>query len=485
MRKSVVALIAIVIALVAVGAAWYAMTARIPPSTTAPISTPPPTNTTAPTTTSTGAPPTASVEYAVALTDPPVVPVGTDALPMNYSGVAVHTEGGWISNASANGTVNLLGLQNLSVVLANFRIMSNETVNAVRLYISNASIVVNGTEYPLMLPSGELTIPITNASRAFGALVDLQPHVFETYVGDQPVFVMAPAAVAVPMNYTAPPGSTLQIPMHLREELGRFSANVTITSESLQVEGNETFLTVTVKNDGNESVEITGVSVHGPWAIEIPPLVINNSYFSADIVVEGARANMTMLFFANGTQLVPAAQMVAQRTVIDWPLPPGATVGRFGVTWTGNASAFEGQMTEWVHYMDRESWYNFTIVGPHQHMNFTNWPGAPFNLTSYFSALPWSGPGQVSQYRCSCTPPAQFNFTPPSIPTRITPPIEGYTLPPGQSVTLTFEGIVAMGPQLRGAGFVDITIVPVAGENYTIALLTMPPSNATAVAAAG
>ncbi|WP_410545330.1 DUF4382 domain-containing protein, partial [Acidianus sp.] len=194
--RTLIAVLAVVAAIAAVGGALAYWHAAAPPAPTAP----------APTTTSSTAPIT--LAYAVALTDPPVVPSGTSAVLVSYSGVAVHAEGyGWIY-ANASGSVNLLALQNLSVVLAQVSVPANATVNEVRLYITNASIVVNGTRYPLMLPSGVLKIPIVNASRAArGALVDLQPHVTVAYVGDQPVFIMAPAAVAVPLNYTAPPGT--------------------------------------------------------------------------------------------------------------------------------------------------------------------------------------------------------------------------------------------------------------------------------------
>jgi len=74
--------------------------------------------------------------------------------------VAVHTEDhGWIY-ANTSGSVDLLTLQNLSVVLAQVSVPANDTVNEVRLYVANASIAVNGTKYSLMLPSGILKIPV-------------------------------------------------------------------------------------------------------------------------------------------------------------------------------------------------------------------------------------------------------------------------------------------------------------------------------------
>ena len=162
--RTLIAMLAVVVVIAAIGGAlayWRAVAPPAPTSATSPTPAPAPT----------------TVAYAVALTDPPSVPAGTTAVLVNYSGVGVHTEDhGWVY-ANASGSVDLLALQNLSVVLAQVSVPANATVNEVRLYVANASIAVNGTEYSLMLPSGVLKIPVTNASRAAqGALVDLQPR---------------------------------------------------------------------------------------------------------------------------------------------------------------------------------------------------------------------------------------------------------------------------------------------------------------------
>ncbi|MFP3229053.1 MAG: DUF4382 domain-containing protein, partial [Nitrososphaeria archaeon] len=117
--RTLIAVLAVAAAVAAVGGALAYWHAAAPPAPTSPT----------PTTTSTSTAPT-TVAYAVALTDPPVVPSGTSAVLVSYSGVAVHAEGyGWISNASARGTVDLLALQNLSVVLAQVSVPANATVN--------------------------------------------------------------------------------------------------------------------------------------------------------------------------------------------------------------------------------------------------------------------------------------------------------------------------------------------------------------------
>ena len=446
MKSWEIAVLAVVVVVVAAGGAWYAMSTYRP--------------TTAPTT---------PITYTVALTDPPVVPEGTTDLLINYSGVAVHTtEGGWVSNATATGTVNLLGLQNLSFVIANVNVSREATVNIVRLYISNATIVVNGTSYPLMLPSGELTIPITNATRAApGALVDLQPHVIEAYVGDQPVFIMAPAAVAVPLNYTAPPGTVMHVPKNVRKALERAGANVTVTSATLQVVGNETILSVTVKNEGSTPVEVLGMDVKGPWSVEVPPFTIETKGFSATINVEGARANMSLVFFANGTQLVPAVQRASEHMHVNWVLPPRAKAKWMGVEWSGNEDEFHKEMGRWANYMGGGNPPEMTIRGPNGSFNFTGGKAfnftAPAPLTNGYNAT-FSGAPYAEEW----------------------PNALGYTLQPGASVTFTYEGVITLGPHLEDSpvGPVNITIIPVSGEGYTISVLTIPASNATATTTA-
>ncbi|MGC8848655.1 MAG: DUF4382 domain-containing protein, partial [Conexivisphaera sp.] len=430
MKTLEIALIAIVVAAVVAGGVYYANVMRAP----------------------TAAPPTsAPTAYAVALTDPPIVPNGTTLLMINYSGVAVHTEEqGWIANASATGSVNLLALQNLSVVIANVRVPANSTVNEVRLYMSNATIMVNGTTYPVMLPSGVLKIPITNASRAApGTLVDLQPHVFEAYVGDKPVFIMAPAAVAVPLNYTAPPGTISHVPKHLRDELERAGrADVVISPVALTVNGNVTTLRITLTNEGKEPVQILGVALKGPWALSAPPIMIQKKDFSARIVVEGAWANMCVVFFAHGTQLVPALQMASEHVHAKWFLPPGAKAKEFKVEWEGN----ESEMKEWSHEINESSPLNVTVMGPGGLFNFSGGVppigqgrGPSNGSSGMFQGGMGSSGGMTgnSGFGFGMTQGVAFADEDEGFGLR------GYTLAPGQSATFVYSGVITLGPHLE------------------------------------
>ena len=151
--------------------------------------------------------------------------------------------------------------------------------------------------------------------------------------------------------------------------------------------------------------------------------------------MSGATAGMHTVFFANGTQLVPALEMAAPHVTVRSPLPPNAH--------RGNMTPMSG------------GWGN---------------------------AAPPAGWGQFANW----TPPAPpINGAPaPRMPVLRMP---GYTLGPGQSATFTFEGTITLGPRLdMGAttGPVTITLTPIAGQSYTITVMTIPASNATTTATA-
>ena len=90
----------------------------------------------------------------VTLTDPPIVPTGTQALYMNYSSVSVsylsHNSSG-ISMSNITGKIDLISLGNSSTVLANFNIPNGSSIQSVRFNVSSAYIVINNISYPVFL----------------------------------------------------------------------------------------------------------------------------------------------------------------------------------------------------------------------------------------------------------------------------------------------------------------------------------------------
>ena len=309
MRRTVLALILIVIIIVAAGAAYayYNSLSKTAPSTTSTTST---------------------ATFTVALTDPPSVPQGTSALYLNYSEIELITNSSPYY-AKVSGSVNLLSLINQSKILANFNINKNVKVNQIRFYVSEAKIVINGTSYPVIVPSSVLKIPVTNATT--GALIDLRPHIVTAYVGGNETFIMTPVALAVPFNVKGTPGQQVPLTKSVINELSKQMANVSVVSATLSSSGNITTFSITMKNAGKEPVVIYALKVYGNWSLTVSP-------FSHHMRITSVQVYMPVLFFVNGTNLVafsaPHSRMPYQLqgsslnpfSVNGYILQPGETV---------------------------------------------------------------------------------------------------------------------------------------------------------------
>lgn len=139
----------------------------------------------------------------VMLTDPPIVPEGTQALYVNYSSVSLHTVSGggseWIESG-INGSVNLMSLINFSQEIAGIEVAHNSQIDRVRFNITSATVVINGTSYPVFVPSSHVTAvvdPNRSVNASSEVLVDLSPIVFKTALDNSTIFVMVPRAGAL------------------------------------------------------------------------------------------------------------------------------------------------------------------------------------------------------------------------------------------------------------------------------------------------
>ncbi len=138
--------------------------------------------------------------YTVMLTDPPSVPSGTQAVNINLYAVEVHiNNGSWLSS-TLNQQINLLQLVNVTKVIAEFKIPDNSTVTQIRLYISNATIVINGSTHVLFVPSDVIKITVTNSTGMTGTLVDLHTHIVETHAFRSIRYILTPVVSAKPFN---------------------------------------------------------------------------------------------------------------------------------------------------------------------------------------------------------------------------------------------------------------------------------------------
>jgi len=362
-----------------------------------------------------------TVAFPVALTDPPSVPTGTSALWLNYTAVELITNSSPLF-ANYTGSVNLMSLINTSKVIAEFNVPKNVMVNQIRLFVSSAKIVINGTAFPVFLPSGVLKIPIRNATS--GALVDLQPHVVTAYAGQTPEYILTPVATAIPYSMSAKVGQTVALPSQAVKKLRDTISNLTVVSSSLNFKGNVTNFSITIKNNGDAPVVVYAIRVFGEWQTQVS-IALNSSAFDgagkgfASAFVKGSPVGFNGTFMSR----MPVVFFIYNNSLEPFPNAP----------FNPNALHFFGA---------------------------TNM--APFNFSSDIN---------VNSFIINNTPPMWHgNF--------------GIIIEPGQKVTLNFSGVItplSHGLHFRNHAFAGIKIdtTPLNGVQYEIKPMSIPPTNIT------
>ncbi len=225
-----------------------------------------------------------AVSIPVLLTDPPHAPVGTSAILISYSSVALHLSNagntsGWIMG-SGSGKLNLSSLVNVSQVIANVSIPVNSLINQVRFNVSAASITINGTTYNLTIPSNHISAHITSDSKinaSSGALLDLSPTIATIYTSNSTIFVMVPSIRAIVIgnqsaNINSHVGKKITLEKSQMQDLNHTSPNLSISSFSAFTNKSNTKIVIRVKNNGNSSVVINHVLLKGMFntSIQLP-----------------------------------------------------------------------------------------------------------------------------------------------------------------------------------------------------------------------
>jgi hypothetical protein len=225
--------------------------------------------------------------FFVLLTDPPKVPQGTTQLNMTYTGLSLHVtyangSSKWVP-VSASGTVNLLALVNVTQTIGSANIPVGSTVNTLQFTISSVSARINGQTYPVTTLSNQLVVPIKggqvlNQTRS-AALLNLTPtlvHIAATNStgGAVSYYVLVPSATAIIKSNVSQGqenvGSKTQLEQSDENELEHAQqtglGNVTITSATLSTTGNKTSFSVTLKNQGSSNATIFGLTLHGNFS---------------------------------------------------------------------------------------------------------------------------------------------------------------------------------------------------------------------------
>lgn len=265
-------LAAVIVAVAVIGVSLFANLTNTSVVPTAPTES---TGPTAPT-----VPKVEEVTFAVLLTDPPTVPAGTTQLNLTYSDVLLHviypngTEE-WLP-VGAEGTVNLFSLVNMTQTIASITIPLNSTVDKVQFSIADVTAVVNEQTYNVTSLSDTFVVKVVNGAvnkTLSGVLIDFNPTLVQIQATDENdttvyYYVLVPSANAIIVeNLTSAHvkvGTIIEIGENNRVRLVRvkedFSKNLTIVSATLTVNGNATGLSVTLKNEGDVSFRIFGLT---------------------------------------------------------------------------------------------------------------------------------------------------------------------------------------------------------------------------------
>jgi hypothetical protein len=258
--------------------------------------------------------------FAIMLTDPPTVPAGTTQLNFTYSDLSLHVVQGdgtsqWLS-VTGSGTVNSFALVNMTQTLASTTIPLNSTVDKIQFTISNVKAEINGTSYNVTTLSDTMVLQIANAhvnQTLSGVLVDFNPTLVQIQSADADgnlvsYYVLVPSANAFVVNDLSSAqirvGTIVKLGENNRERMTRvvqsISNDLSISSASLSVNGNVTSLSVTLQNNGDFTFRISGVALSGKFNSPF-----DQPGFRMPGVRMGQRLGTTMIpFRINGTSLV-------------------------------------------------------------------------------------------------------------------------------------------------------------------------------------
>lgn len=221
-----------------------------------------------------------AVPFIIQLTDPPIVPTGTQWLSLTYTNVGLNLSQGaqsrWFE-ANATGTVNLMELVNVSTTIAVADIPNGSVANQIRFGIGLVQIDVNSVISNVTTVHSNLLVPIAGGAKVqnlTSALLDLTPKVVEITNGgtSAPIFLLVPSATAIvrQSSEVTPQQKLLGIVTNVtsadRSRLDDARGNVSIVSSSLSVSGEVTSFSITITNVGNVSVVLAAIRIQGKFS---------------------------------------------------------------------------------------------------------------------------------------------------------------------------------------------------------------------------
>jgi len=400
------------------------------------------------------------------LTDPPNVPAGTTVLNLTYSDIALHltySDGTneWLS-VGTSGTVDSFSLVNMSQTIASTTIPTGSKVDKIQFTIVNVDVVINGTTYNVTTLSNTLVLAVANSQinqTLSGVLVDFNPTIVQIQSADTngtplSYYVLVPSATASVVNSLDQAqirvGTIVNLDGRDRDRITNvvedFSQNISVESASLQMNGNSTSLSVTLKNNGDITFRIFGFMLNGQFnssQTATTEFQIPNQQPSFD----GNRQIDSIPFQINDTSIIPFFRAGPQMQPMNHQDLPPNQLDQPRLTNDNQTTPFGNQQGMPSNFAQMGS-----PTGPEiQRMN-------PQNM----------GPNQPLPPRNDTQNPQQMNPTMIPHDDRNGNASSSYVaLQPGQTITLTFNGIIAIPLPNNDTGAISLIL----GNTYTIHLM--------------
>lgn len=438
----------------------------------------------------------------IALTDPAEVPANTTGLYVSYSSfkVVYFTANGssGVDNVNVSGSINLLSLVNVSKVLAAASLPINSSVKSVQFTVVSANATINGTVYSVKVPSSIVTATIPNnfnkINSSSSLVLDFTPALVTVYTANSTEYVLVPSLLALSSEglTNRAVGAVENIPANINRSLFFARANITITSATLQQSGNLTKISVTVRDNSNESVILQHLRLR----------MVNGFKFSS-YNISGNLLNNTKVNFrtaiknmSNGISEIKSQMhsiignlnrsIYANLSSINSSINARFNLSGYNTSTVGNTyrkmftgikSRVQSQFNTVQEQMNR------SFIAGENRINIMNRIMAGMSLNFFISSngslfLPFSGfalfnmPLNATAVKINRINSTDMNVSYPnsgisniignnssfSLPVNF-----GYALAPGNSVTLTFTGEMNLGE-----GLVSLELIP--GTQYDLSL---------------
>lgn len=311
-------------------------------------------------TTSTGVKaPTLSIPLL--LTDPPIVPAGTQWVNMTFDGAQIgvvlnDSALQWI-NVKASGTVDLLDLINVSKTIGLAQVPQGSTVDQIRFDIVSVQIDVNNSVYNVTAVSNTLLVPVARGAsvqQLSAVLLDLTSHIVEIYTGNAsaPVFVLIPNAVAVVRPSSSQYASQTQVGALFnltsdeRQQLDRARGTASVLA-SFSVSGNMTTLKVAIENTGNVSVALQAVSLYGQFNLSSSQSTQCQTNSDSNVSTTRNSDNLPMQGQDETTHTETTNATTTTQTTLNGDSDSGNATTSQSVTLTTSDSSYTSQETDY------------------------------------------------------------------------------------------------------------------------------------------